>query len=177
MRKIFLFLASLLIIISGYSQQSLQVENQKLEIRAVKNEEPTKIDISDFEFYIDYETGELLAKIDLYNTDIFDEEKKEDRIPGGEEIEINGIIPINEILDEESYDRSFTYELRVTFTDKDVTILFDFIVMDIPTSQNNAKIFQVQGTMDLRDFEIENLMGYEPEVMLFLEFNTHMIGG
>lgn len=176
MKRTFFYLAFFLIMLSGNAQQGIQINDQKLEIRAVKNEEPTKIDISDFEFYIDYQTGELSASVDLYNTDVFDDEK-EDRIPGGETMEINGIIPIIDILDNEAYDRSFSYELRVTYTGNDVTILFDFIIMDIPTSETNSKIFQVQGTMDLRDFEIENLMGYEPEVMLFLGFNTHLTGG
>lgn len=163
---------------SGYSQKSIQIKDQYLEIRAVQNGEAIKMEITDFVISIDYETGEFLAKVDFENPNLFQNEiENRDRIPGGEIVEINGNIPIREILDDQSSNLSMTYELTISYTGNEEIILFDFNMMDIPTSPNNAKIFQSQGTMDLNDFEIEDLNGFDSEVLLYLEFHTYMIGG
>lgn len=176
MKHIFLCLSFLLLILSGYSQKSIQIKDQYIEIRAVQNKEPMKMEFTDFVINIDYETGEFLANVELENPDLFQEEK-EDRIPGGEFIEITGIIPIQEILFDQSSDRSFDHELTISYTENEAMILFKFNMMDIPTSQNNAKIFQVHGTLDLTDFKIDDLKEYDPEILLYFEFHTHMIGG
>ena len=177
MKQIFFCIASLLIIITGYSQNSLQIKDQRFEIHAVQYEKSSRVETNDYGLNINYETGDLLATINLVNSTLYNEEEVKNRIPGGEIIEISGTIPINEIMDGEASNQTYNYELSVRYTGNLVMTGFQFNVIDIPTSSQNVKIFQVQGTIDLRDFEIENLKGYDPEVVLYMDFQTFMLGG
>ena len=68
MKQIFYCIASILIIISGYSQNSIQIKDQRFEIHAVQYNESTKVETSEFGININYETGELKATINLVNS-------------------------------------------------------------------------------------------------------------
>jgi len=177
MKQFYFCVIAFLFISAAYSQKRIQVKNQRFEIQAIRNNEPVNLDTRDFGLHINYETGELVSQINIKDSRLYSDEEVEYRIPGDEIIKINGIFPLQEILYNRSADQLYNYELNVEHTGNRVTTNFEFRIANRSYSQGSFKVFRVQGMIDLRDFGIVDLKGYEPLVNLVMEFQAFVIGG
>jgi hypothetical protein len=174
--SIILFLA---ILFSGFisAQKYIQVIDQVFSMKAIRNGEPVNVETKNFGINLNYETGDFLAKINIEESRLYSDSEVEFRIPGGEIIEIVGTIPINEIIDNQEQTREYTFELEVKHLAANVEVIFHFNTGYISNTAKGVTIFRVNGKINLLDFGVEDLKGYEPEVELLLSFQAYMVGG
>lgn len=177
MKTILLTLVAMLTLVSAFPQKQLEFMNQRFEIRAIRNGEPVRQETKDFGLRINYETGELYAKVNLTEARLFSDEEVEYRIPGSEILEISGFIPINQIIGNNSVNQTLTMELNVNHMAKEVPVVFKMTLTRIKNASRGFTMVNLNGPTDLRDFGVEDLKGYEPEINIILEFQTVMVGG
>jgi hypothetical protein len=175
--KIFTFLL-IVFFIPGFliAQKQIQLKDQRFEMNAVREGKPVKVETKKFGLILNYETGEFYAKINLTDSRLYADDEFEFRIPGDEILEITGIIPINEIINNQEQTKQYIYELEVKHLSANVPVVFTFDLGYISNSARGFTIFRVNGNINLLDFEVQDLKGYEPEVNLFLGFQAYMIG-
>jgi len=168
----------LIVFVSGflYGQKYIQVKDQVFSMNAIRNGEPVKVETKNFGINLNYETGEFLAKINIEESRLYPDNEVEFRIPGDEIIEITGIIPIDEIIDNQEQIRKYVFELEVKHLHTNVPVVFTFNAGYISNTANGFTIFRVNGKINLLDFGVEDLKGYEPEVELGLNFQAYMVG-
>lgn len=176
MKTSILLLFVLLIPVFSFAQKQIQIKDQVFEMNAIREGKPVKVETKNFGIKLNYETGEFYAKINITESRLYSDDEVEFRIPGDEIIEITGIIPINTIIDNQEQQRQYTYELNVKHLSTNVTVVFTFDVAYISNTASGFTIFRVNGTINLLDFSVEDLKGYDPEVNLFLGFQANMIG-
>lgn len=178
MMKTFTFLL-LAISIPGvlFSQKYIQIMNQRFEMSAIRNGQPVKVETRDYGLSINYDTGEFYARINITESRLYSDDEVEYRIPGDEILEIQGIIPIIEILDNKSMNREYIFELNVKHLSTNVVVAFTFNTTQISNSSRGFTAFRVSGKINLLEFGVQDLKGYDPEVDLILDFQANMIGG
>ena len=172
------FLLLFAVLISGIvpAQKQIQVRDQRFEMNAIREGKPVKLETKKFGLKINYETGEFFAKINIEESRLYDDDEVEYRIPGDEIIEISGIIPINEIIDNKEQNRQYVFELNVIHLSTNIPVVFTFDVAYIQNSAAGFTMFRINGEIDLRYFGVVDLKGYDPIVGLFLGFQGYMIG-
>ena len=162
---------------TGFSQKQIQVKNQQFEINAVRNNLPVHVETRDVGVVLNYKTGDFLARIDLSETRLFSEDDVEnERFPGDEILKITGNLPINQIIDDQSEEKEYVFDLDIDYISNIVPSNFRFNVTKIPNSARNFSIVTMTTKVSLSDFGVENLKGYEPEIELVLYFQTYVIG-
>lgn len=167
------------ILISGFvaAQKQIQIKNQRFEMNAIRNGQPVHVETKNFSLSINYDTGEFFARINITESRLYTDEEMEYRIPGDEILEITGIIPINEIIDNQALKQQYVFELNVKHISTNVTVVFNFDATHIKSSNRGFTVFRVTGKVNLLDFGLRDLKGYEPEVELLMDFQAYMIGG
>jgi len=158
------------------AQKQIQIKDQRFEMNAVREGKPVKVEAKNFGLKLNYETGGFFARIDLTDSRLYADDEIEFRIPGDEILEISGTIPINEIIDNQSEKRQYVHELEVKHLSANVPVVFTFDVGYISNSASRVTIFRVNGKINLLDYGVKDLKGYDPEVNLFLSFQANMIG-
>jgi len=146
-------------------------------MNAIRNGAPVKVETKNFGLKLNYETGEFYARINMTESRLYADEDVEYRIPGDEILEITGIIPINEIIDNRAQKQQYVYELNVKHLSANVTVVFTFDVGHISNTNRGFTMFRINGRINLMDFEVEDLKGYDPEVELLMDFQGYMLGG
>ncbi len=158
------------------AQKQIQIKDQRFEMNAVREGQPVKVETKKYGLKLNYETGEFYARINLTEARLYSDEEVEFRIPGDEILEIEGVIPINEIIDNQAQQRQYIYELNVKHLSANIPVVFTFDAAYIKNTARGFTIFRVNGKINLLDFEVQDLKGYDPEVDLFLGFQAYMIG-
>lgn len=177
MKTIFVTIVALLTMAPAFPQKQLEIMNQRFEIRAIRNGEPVRQETKDFGLKINYETGELYARVNLTKARLFSDEEVEYRIPGSEFLEISGFIPINQIIDNNSVNQTLSVELNLNHMSNEVPVVFKMTLTRIKNASRGFTLVNLNGPTNLRDFGVEDLKGYEPEINIVLEFQTVMVGG
>jgi hypothetical protein len=172
-----IIILSVLFSVFSHAQKHIQVKDQVFSMNAVRNGEPVKVTTKNFGINLNYETGDFLTKINIEESRLYADSEVEFRIPGDEIIEIVGTIPINEIIDNQEQTRQYVFELEVKHLSANIEVVFYFDAGYISNSANGFTIFRVNGKINLLDFGVEDLKGYEPEVELLLTFQAYMVGG
>ena len=167
------------ILISGFlsAQKYIQIMNQRFEMSGIRNGQLVKVETKDYGLSINYDTGEFYARINITESRLYSDEEVEYRIPGDEILEIKGIIPIIEILDNKSMKRQYIFELNVKHLSTNVVVAFTFNTTQISNSSRGFTAFRVSGKINLLEFGVQDLKGYDPGVDLILDFQGNMIGG
>ncbi len=169
----------MVVLISGFvaAQKQIQIKNQRFEMNAIRNGQPVHLETKNYSLSINYDTGEFFARINITESRLYTDEEMEYRIPGDEILEITGIIPINEIIDNQALKQQYVFELNVTHISTNVNVVFTFDATHIKNSNRGFTVFRVSGTVNLLDFGVKDLKGYEPEVEFLMDFQTYILGG
>lgn len=177
MKTTFLTLLALVIMVPLSAQKQFEFLNQHFEIIADRSGQPVRLETKDFGLNINYETGELFAKINLTEARLYADEEVEYRIPGDEFLEISGFIPINQIFDNNSQEQKLTVELNVKHMNSYVPTVFEINLTRIKNASRGFTFFKIVGLINLLDFNVEDLRGYNPEVNIVLDFQAVLVGG
>lgn len=151
--------------------------NRRFEFVAKRDGQPVRLETKDFGLNINYETGELFAKINLTEARLYSDEEVEYRIPGDEFLEISGFIPVNQIFDNNSQTQKLSVELNVKHLNANVPAVFNFNLTRLKNATRGFTIFNIVGAVNLLDFNVKDLRGYDPEVNIVLDFQAMMVGG
>ena len=176
MKTTILTLLALIIIIPLSAQKQFEFMNQRFEFIAERDGQPVRLETKDFGLRINYETGEFFAKINLTEARLYSDEEVEYRIPGDEYLEISGYIPINQIFDNNSQKQQLTVELNVKHLSANVPAVFDFNLTRLKNASRGFTLFNIVGKVNLLDFGVEDLLGYNPEVNIVLDFQAVLVG-
>lgn len=175
-RILFILMA---VLSSGFliAQKQLQVKGQKFEINAVRNNLPVHVESNDVGIVINYKTGDFLARIDLSDTRLFTgDEAEEDRFPGDEILKITGMIPINEIIDNQAEQQEYVFDLDINYISNVVPAAFKFNVTKVPNTSRGFNIITMTTKTSFTDFGVEDLKGYEDEIEVVLYFQVYVLG-
>jgi len=176
MKTTILTLLALIFILPLSAQKQFEFMNQRFQFVAERDSQPVKLETKDFGLRINYETGEFFAKINLTEARLYSDEEVEYRIPGDEYLEISGFIPINQIFDNNSQKQKLTVELNVKHLNANVPAVFDFNLTRLKNASRGFTLFNIVGEVNLLDFNVEDLRGYNPEVKIVLDFQAVMVG-
>ncbi len=177
MKTTFITLLSLVFILPLFAQKQFEFMNQQFEFIAERNGQPVRLETKDFGLSINYETGAFFAKINLTEARLYSDEEVEYRIPGDAYLEISGNIPINQIFDNNSQKQKLTVELNVKHLDSNVPSVFDFNLTRLKNASRGFTMFNIIGAVNLLDFGVKDLKGYQPEVEIVLGFQAVLVGG
>lgn len=176
MKTSILLLFTLLISGITFAQKRIQIKDQSFEMHAIREGKPVKVETKNFGMLLNYDTGEIFAKIDISEARLISDDEVEYRIPGDEIIEIQGFIPIKDIIYNQTVQRQYIHELNVKHLSTNVSVVFTFDATYLKNSNSGFTVFRVNGKINLLDFDAEDLKGYDPEVGLMLGFQAYMIG-
>jgi len=177
MKTTMLLLLAACLTLPAPAQKQLEFLNQRFELIAERNGQPVRLETKDFGLRINYETGAFFAKVNLTEARLFSDDEVEYRIPGDEFLEITGFVPVNQIYDNNNQKQNLKVELNLKHLGSNIPVVFNVDLTRIKNASRGFTIFNMSGNINLRDFGVEDLKGYEPEVRIALEFQTVMVGG
>lgn len=177
MKTTILSLLALIFMLPLTAQKQFEFMNQRFEFIAERNGQPVRLETKDFGLRINYETGEFFTKINLTEARLYSDVEVEYRIPGDEYLEISGFIPINQIFDDNSQKQQLTVELSVKHLSANVPAVFNFNLTRLKNASRGFTMFNIVGTVNLLDFGVQDLKGYQPEVNIVFDFQAMLVGG
>lgn len=157
---------------TGFCQitKMVQVKDQTFQMNGVQNGQPVEKMTKVFGLTINYETGELNGVVNLVDIDLLNKNRESSSDPEEDALKIRGFLPLNDILYNEQNQRTYTVELELRIKDFTVTSLFNF---DIVYAKNTLVDFhnvRATSNVNLLDFKVEDLNGFEPDVTVILMF-------
>ena len=85
-------------------------------------------------------------------------------------MKIRGFLPLNDILYNDNEQQNYKVELDLIIKEFTVTALFDFNMAYIKNTQLKLHDVRAIGSINLNDFQIEDLNGFEPMVNIIMMF-------
>lgn len=179
MKTIFISFLLVIFTLNGNSQKRIQIKNQRFELQGVCDGKIVKKETKDFYVNIDYVTGDFEAGVNLKNIRLFgDDLIPEDERDSNDDLgTITGNLPINKIEYSRQVDQNYKIELYIKNRDKDIPVIFNFMIKFIPNNNAGFYFFYISGTLNLKDLDIEELFGFEEEIKLIMDFQSYIIGG
>ena len=173
MRSLLIILFTISISISSASGQvtkMVQVKDQVFQMNGVQHDEPVEKKTKVFGVNINYETGEIQGVVNLVELDLLNKEIESSPDPEQNTLKIRGFLPLNAILYNTNEQQHYKVELDLIIKDFSVTALFDFNIAYIKNTQMKLHDVRANAAVDLNDFNIEDLNGFEPMVNILLMF-------
>lgn len=148
----------------------IQVKDQSFQMNGVQDGEAVEKKTRVFGLTINYETGELNGVVNLVELDLLNKEKETSPDPEQDALRIKGFLPINDILYNQNEQQNYKVELDLSIKEFTITALFEFNVAYIKNTQMKLHDVRANAPVNLNDFHISDLNGFEPEVNVFLMF-------
>lgn len=170
--KTVLCLILIMTMTSTYSQvtKMIQVKNQSFQMNGVQNGEPVEKKTNVFGLTVNYETGEINGVVNLVELDLLNKHREPSAKPEEDALKIRGFLPLNDILYNEQEQRQYNVELELRIGDQIVNAIFNFNIGYIRNTQMKFHDVRAMTTVNLTDFKVDDLNGFEPQVNIILMF-------
>lgn len=173
------FLSFVLVMILFFVQapaQEAMILNTNMQIYASLNNKPQAWATDVVEIHVNKINGEFVAMILVDNLHLaianpdFTGNTGENR---GKYLTLRGVIPINDVLDNNSTVMNLNVELTANFNNIDYPTTFSFSILRM--SANNNKGFSVmsKGRISISKLEISNLSKFDDELGIALSFTGY----
>lgn len=166
---VILFIASLT---GAYGQvtKMVQVKDQTFQMNGVQFGEPVEKKTKVFGLTVNYETGEINGVVNLVELDLLNKGREASADPEQDALRIKGFLPLNDILYNKNEQQQYKVELDLVIKEFTVTALFDFNIAYIKNTQLKLHDVRAIAPVNLNDFQVEDLNGFEPQVNIIMMF-------
>jgi len=154
----------------GQVTKMVQVRDQTFQMNGVQNNEPVEKKTKVFGLTINYETGELNGVVNLVELDLLNKGREESADPEQDALKIKGFLPLNDILYNTNEQQNYKVELDLIIREFTVTALFEFNIAYIKNTQMKFHDVRAMAPVNLNDFQVEDLNGFEPRVNVIMMF-------
>lgn len=155
---------------TGQVTKMAQVKDQTFQMNGVQYEQPVEKKTKTFGLTVNYETGELNGVINLVDIDMLNKDRESSPDPEMDALKIRGFLPLNDILYNMNEKQHYKVEMDLIIKEFTVTVLFDFNIAYFKNTQMNFHNVIANAPVNLLDFNIEDLNGFEPEVNVIMMF-------
>lgn len=146
------------------------IKSQIFQMNGVQNGEPVEKRTKVFGLTVNYETGEINGVVNLLQLDLLNKGREISDDPEKDALKIRGFLPLNDILYNQNEKQQYKVELDLIIKDFKVVALFNFNVTYAKNTAAKFHTMQAISKVNLNDFEIEDLNGFEPDVNIILAF-------
>lgn len=154
----------------GQVTKMVQVRDQTFQMNGVQNNEPVEKKTKVFGLTVNYETGELNGVVNLVELDLLNKGRGESADPEQDALKIKGYLPLNDILYNTNEQQNYKVELDLIIKEFTVTALFEFNIAYIKNTQMKFHDVRAMAPVNLDDFQVEDLNGFEPRVNIIMMF-------
>ncbi len=176
MKKAGLLILIICMIQVSIAQKQIQIKNQNFEILAAQNGKAVTKSTKQFAISLNYETGQFTSSIDMANIKLFQDEVLTDKQKEADYFNIEGVFPVNDILDNKNNNQQYKVELNIINRGHTVPTIFNLDIKNYTNARTGFRQFIGSTTIDLRDFIEDDLYGYEPEIRFVITFEAYIIG-
>ncbi len=175
MRIIFLALVFSLSLQLIAQQPSYKTIRSSVTLIAVKDNEPYQWENTDNTVFLDYKNGDF--KVRLKNRDFYNPLHPEPEDPDLDDEEreflLQGILPINQIINQKMTHQSYQIELQLICDAlrMNETIQFNMTITKPGSSSQNYRIFALQGILYNDQLNLPFFEGFDNEVEMHINFN------
>ena len=155
---------------TGQVTKMAQVKDQTFQMNGVQYDQPVEKKTKTFGLTVNYETGELNGVINLVDIDMLNKDRESSPDPEMDALKIRGFLPLNDILYNMNEKQHYKVEMDLIIKEFTVTVLFDFNIAYFKNTQMNFHNVIANAPVNLLDFNIEDLNGFEPEVNVIMMF-------
>lgn len=175
MRIIFLALVFSLSLQLLAQQPSYKTIRSSVTLIAVKDNEPYQWENTDNTVFLDYKNGDFKVRLknrDFYNP-LHPEPEDSDLADEEREFLLQGILPINEIINQKMTHQSYQIELQLICDAlrMNETIQFNMTITRPGSSSQNYRIFALQGILYNDQLNLPFFEGFDNEVEMHINFN------
>jgi len=154
----------------GQITKMAQVKDQTFQMNGVQYEQPVEKKTKVFGLSVNYETGEINGVVNLIELDLLNKNVEASPDPEKNALKIRGFLPLNDILYNQNEQQHYKVELDLIIKDFTVTALFDFNIAYVKSTQLKFHDVRANAAVNLNDFNVEDLNGFEPNVMIIMMF-------
>lgn len=146
------------------------IKNQVFQMNGVQNDEPVEKKTRVFGLTVNYETGELKGVVNLVELDLLNKNIESSPDPEEDVLKIRGFLPLNDILYNQQEQRTYKVEMELIIKEFTVPVLFNFNIGYVKNTQVKFHDVKAYAPVNLVDFKVEDLNGFEPTVNILLMF-------
>ena len=155
---------------TGQVTKMAQVKDQTFQMNGVQYDQPVEKKTKTFGLTVNYETGELNGVINLVDIDMLNKDRESSPDPEMDALKIRGFLPLNDILYNMNEKQHYKVEMDLIIKEFTVTVLFDFNIAYFKNTQMNFHNVIANAPVNLLDFNIEDLNGFESQVNVIMMF-------
>ncbi|MCK4569824.1 MAG: hypothetical protein KAT76_05995 [Bacteroidales bacterium] len=159
--------------LSGVSAQitkMVQVKDQTFQMNGVQYGQPVEKKTKTFGLTVNYETGELKGVINLIDIDLLNKNIEASPDPEMNALKIRGFLPMNDILYNMNEQQHYKVEIDLVIKELTVVALFEFNIAYVKNTQLKFHNVIANAPVNLLDFNIEDLNGFESQVNVIMMF-------
>ena len=158
---------------SGVFAQSTKmvlIKDQVFQMNGVQNSQPVEKKTQVFGLSVNYETGEIQGVVNLVELDLLNKDRESSPDPEEDALKIRGFLPLNDILYNSNEQQKYKVELDLVIKEYTVTALFNFDIAYIKNTEVKFHYVVANAQVNLLDFKVEDLNGFEPDVNVIMMF-------
>jgi len=148
----------------------VQIRDQVFQMDGVQFEQPVEKKTKVFGLTINYETGEINGVVNLVEIDLLNKGRESSADPEQDALKIKGFLPLNDILYNTNEQQHYKVELDLIVKQFTVPVLFDFNIGYAKSTQVKFHNVVANAPVNLLDFKVEDLNGFEPDVNIIMMF-------
>lgn len=156
-------------------QPGYKTLRSSVKLIAVEGDETYQWENTDNTVFLDYKTGDF--KVRLKNRDFYNPLHPAPDDPGLEEEEreylLQGILPINEIINQKSTNQNYSIELQLVCDDLRMieTIQFNMTITKPGSASQTYRIFTLKGILYNDELNLPYFEGFDNEIEMYITFN------
>ena len=176
MKQLFTLSVFLLLISTMFSQEiHYQTLEAQMKITATRYDDVFQWENKKIAVSLDYKTGDFMVK--LNNKDfretmgyVQSQEQDTDEV----DYEFKGILPINDIINQQNINQSYPVELQLICESLDIdqTLRFQMDITKPGSGSVDFRIFSIHGKLYSDEVQIPALKTYDNEIELWIIFNA-----
>ncbi len=154
----------------GQITKMVQVKDQVFQMNGVQYNQPVEKKTKIFGLTVNYETGEIKGVVNLVELDLLNKGRESSADPEQDALKIQGFLPMNDILYNTNEQQHYKVELDLIIKEFTVTALFDFNIAYVKNTQLKFHNVMANAPVNLLEFKVEDLNGFEPNVNIIMMF-------
>jgi hypothetical protein len=167
-------------IVSQAQEAKYQTYSADLTIIATKDGNDQQWENKNISVVLDYKTGNISIEIrnnDFYNKETQEVVKNKEELNNGK-FTLKGILPIEQILNQKTYNHEYTTELQLINDNIDFSKQINFNMNVLRTSQQSKsyRVFTFIGKLYNDELNIPAFKGFDNEVEIRILFNVYWNG-
>lgn len=170
--KKFLIVIAVLISSGSYAQitKMVLVKDQTFQMNGVQHGQPVEKVTKVFGLTINYDTGELNGVVNLIELDLLNKNVEPAADPEMDALKIKGFLPVEQIRYNQLEQAQYKVELELIIKEHVVPVLFNFDIIYVKNTQKKFHNVRAVANVNLEDFKINDMNGFEPQVNIILMF-------